>query len=865
MQFRVGDTINQYRILGHIGEGGMGVVYLAEDTRLRRKVALKFVSSGASDASEEEARFHREAQAAARLNHPNICTVYELGESEGATFIAMEYVEGITLKERMRQGGIEETDIRSWLKQIAEGLYTAHEAGIIHRDIKPANMMITPRGLLKIMDFGIARFTDAEVELTQANSTIGTISYMSPEQARGEKVNAQTDIWAVGVILYELTTGRRPFDGAFREAIMYAMMHTDPEPPASLNPEIKEDLNEIILRCLQKNREDRYTSLAELIGGTQQHDGYIAEAPTTVHATGREETVTLLGSKRRRVLAGGIVALLALLLFLPELRKRLTGGDHSRELPPALHLAVLPFDSFSDTPEDNAFSNGLAHLVATNLMKLEHDREELWIIPVREVLSQGVTSANQARDAFEVNLTVSGTIVNLPGSFQITLDITDAETMRVIGSDVIELAALDPLEVQTQIVEKLGTLLGIESAGSLGGSFANELTTDPEAYKLYIQAQGFIQQYDDEGNIDEAIRLYEEAIGIDSTYALAYAGAGFAYARKYFFVRDIALFDQANVYTDRALELNDALAEVWVAAGRVRLDSGKLEEGRAALERAIEIDPESYEANRRLGYAHRLAYDYEKARTFYEKAIAIQPNYWEGYTSMGNLLGTEGRYEEAIASYEKAAELVPANSFVQTTLATQYFNNGDTLKCIEALERSIELNPNALAYNNLGITLRIAHLYDRALDAFKKAVALSENSADYNLNLGTSYYILQQPDSARTYWLRAAALFEEQLENVNPNDEYLLFLTAEVFAKLGDREAAQNYLQRFLELDGQSALYWNNVYMLYEYLEDRSSALAALERALEIGFSPWHHDWSPWLADVYEDPDYIALLERYGK
>ena len=238
MNIQIGDTINQYHITNRIGEGGMGVVYLADDTRLQRKVALKFVTNTSLNSTQEIARFHREARAAARLNHPNICTVYELGETEDKTYIAMEYVEGITLKERMRQGRIEESEIRNWLEQIAEGLQTAHDAGVIHRDIKPANIMITEKGLIKIMDFGIAKLTESDTELTQANSTIGTIAYMSPEQAQGKGIDHRADIWSVGVVLYELTTGQRSFNGAFREAIMYAIMHDEVRAPSEVNPDI---------------------------------------------------------------------------------------------------------------------------------------------------------------------------------------------------------------------------------------------------------------------------------------------------------------------------------------------------------------------------------------------------------------------------------------------------------------------------------------------------------------------------------------------------------------------------------------------------------------------------------------------------
>ena len=296
----IGTTINQYRIIDRIGEGGMGIVYLAEDTRLHRKVALKFISNLSPDSTEEIARFRREAQAAARLNHPNICTIHELGETDDQTYIAMEHIDGTTLKERLRAGSIPEHDIRDWLEQIAKGLQSAHNAGVVHRDIKPANIMITGTGLIKIMDFGIAKLVESETELTQANSAIGTIAYMSPEQARGEEIDQRTDIWSVGVILYELMTGQRPFNGAFREAIMYAMMHTDAVALSEINPNCSYDLEQIVARCLQRSQNDRYDSMDELLDDLQekgstsgisdqlsdpQHDDYVHDRTGSMRFT----------------------------------------------------------------------------------------------------------------------------------------------------------------------------------------------------------------------------------------------------------------------------------------------------------------------------------------------------------------------------------------------------------------------------------------------------------------------------------------------------------------------------------------------------------------------------------------------------
>ena len=870
MNVRIGDTINQYRITGRIGEGGMGVVYLADDTRLQRKVALKFVLNASLDSSEEIARFHVEARAAARLNHPNICTVYELGETDDKTYIAMEYVEGITLKQRMRQGHIEEADIKHWLKQIASGLQVAHEAGVIHRDIKPANIMITDKGLIKIMDFGIAKLAESETELTQANSTIGTIAYMSPEQARGESIDQRTDIWSVGVILYELATGQRPFTGAFREAIMYAMMHEDARAASELNPDLSDGLEQIIDRCLKRELEERYQSLEMLLRDLRGETAASATVRVVreLHPSETTQTTTvwstLTASPVRRLVMGGALAAILLVLFMvPGLRNFLSPSSTSASLPAVMHMAVLPFDSISDDPEEESFSNGLAHLVATNLLRMEHDKEEFWIIPVREVLSRQVTSAGDARDKFGINLAVSGTIIELANTMQITLDVTDARTLRVIESETIELSETTPQAIQDQVMQKLALMLGLQSHTGAENQVIAGQTDDPEAYKLYIQGQGFIQQYQDQHNVDQAIQLFERAIDIDSTYALAYAGAGFAHARKYFFSKELKSIEQAVQRSEQALRLTDELAEVWVAAGRVRLDTGDTQEAINALEKATELEPDHYEAHRRLGTAYFRLGRFVEAERELSKAIALQPNYWDGYNMFAIILYDMGRIDETIAMFEKVIELAPESLWGYNNLANIYERRGNKSKAETLYAQSIAVNPSVLAYNNLARLVRKREDYTRALSLLKKAVKLS--ALDYQpwMMLGDTYYLTNQVDSARIAWTQSIELTEERLAQVNPKDPNMLSATVEAYAKLGRSEEAGTYLQRFLDLDRDNALSLLQLAFLYEYLDDRSNALIVLERALEKDADPEFYRGHPFLDGLFQDSDFEVLIEKY--
>ncbi len=364
--------------------------------------------------------------------------------------------------------------------------------------------------------------------------------------------------------------------------------------------------------------------------------------------------------------------LVTVLFFVPQFRAFISVSNTTRSLPAVMHLAVLPFDTINNSPEEKSFSNGLAHLVAINLMRMEHDAEEMWIIPVREVLSRGVISASEAKESFGVNLAVSGTIVNTPEALQIWLDVTDAQTLRVIDSDVIELEEMDPLIVQEQVMAKLARMLELRVPGDENVMLAG-LTDDPEAYKLYVRSQGLIQEYMIEENVDEAIKLLEQAIERDSTFALAYAAAGFAYARKYYFTKDIDLFDLARARSEKSLELNDELVEVW------------------------------------------------------------------------------------------------------TTLL----------------------------------------------------------------------------------------LIKDRLERVNPNDPELLWSATEIHGKLRQVGTARIYFQRYLDLDRQDTYSLYRIFMGYELINDRDSALVYLERALEKGYAYAGGSWGPWFEDVWEDPRGQTILARY--
>ena len=577
---------------------------------------------------------------------------------------------------------------------------------------------------------------------------------------------------------------------------------------------------------------------------------------------------TLTASPARRLAMGGALTTLLVVLFtVPGLRNFFSRSTQSGSLPAAMHMAVLPFDTFGGDEEDKSFSDGLAHLVATNLLRMEHDKDELWIIPVREVLSREVTSASDARDKFGINLAVSGTIVELANTMQITLDVTDARTLRVVESETIELSETSPQAIQEQVMIKLATMLELRSPSDVENQMIAGQTDDPEAYKLYVQAEGFIQRWEIEENVDEAIRLFELAIKRDTTFALAYAVATKAYTRKYFYTKEPEHIELASARSKKALELNDSLTESWISDGRLYKNTGEYEKAVASLMKALELDPDNYDANRELAGTYYYMQKYEDANVQYEKAIAIQPNYWEGHyllaLSLGSMSSAE-KADEAILAYKKAIQLSPQNHLAYNNLGVMYLNLGDTIQAEDMFLKTVDMRPDAYPYLNLGWIARSRKQFEQSLAFHEKAGELEENDVFIQFELGNAYDLAKDFSNAERVWSRVLELADEQLSNVNPNDDRVMRFATAAAARLSQFDHARAYFNRYLDLDLQSkaALYWRG--LLYEYMQDRQRALEYLERALEAGQDTKTGERVYlWLDSLWMDPAYKDLVVRY--
>jgi serine/threonine-protein kinase len=849
----IGQVISHYEVLDYVGGGGMGVVYKAKDILLDRIVALKFLAPESSRDGTANRRFMQEARAASALDHPNICPVYEIGETrDGRLFIAMAFNAGATLGEvrESRRMTVEEV-VRIGM-QVASGLDAAHRAGIVHRDIKPANVMMGESGDVRIVDFGVAKLADS-VERTSPGITPGTTAFMSPEQLRGDSVDARTDIWSLGALLYYLLTGAKPFEGQYASAIIYAITSADPTPPRELNPEIPGSLEAVILKCLEKDADLRYSSAAELVAELESVNDPAVEIRQV--RTKRKAIAVLL------LLVFVFVAAAAL---IPQLRYRVFPA---LEPTPTLHgLAVLPFVAVADDAANRSLIDGLVHSVSGKLDGISRFEERLWVVPSTEVYRRDIDTAEEAAHQLHVQLVVTGSVLIDDDDVRMTLYLVDAATGRSIRSRTIEEPFADVAGLEDSIVEVLAELLAVEVRPEVREILIAGGTSVSDAYLYYIRGQGYLQNSADPDGVDRAIPLFERAIAADSGYVLAVAGLAQAYWWKYTYTHDRVWADAAIDHAEEALRRNDHLAPVHLAYGFILSGTGRPREAESSFRRALEIEPAYVSAMIGLARSLALQDSTREAEAIYKTAIAVKPERWVLYYDLGALYHGEARYEEAAGQFEQVTVLAPdfADGYIMLAVVKHQLDQIDEARALYEKATTVEPdNPRsrAIAFNNLGVIEYSRGRFEDAAQWYRNSLALDSLDLDGWSNLGNSYHWLGRDSEAGTAWRHAAQLALERLE-VNPQSTYALETLAMSYAKLGRVEEALSAIGRLLDLPRVDSGTHLTIGKAYEVIGDRESALEHIGRALAMGHSRSAVENNHWLDSLRLDPEYRSIAAR---
>ena len=715
---QTGDKLGHFEIQKKLGAGGMGEVYLAQDTRLGRPVAIKILPADLADDPGRRARFALEARAASALSHPNIAHIYDVGEDKGIHFIAMEYVAGSDLNARLTGAAMLQSEILDIAIQIVGALEEAHGKNITHRDIKPANIALTDRGDVKVLDFGLAKMEampgldalDQTMTMAQTveGTVLGTVHYMSPEQALGKKVGTRSDLFSLGIVLYEMVAGRRPFQGSSALGVIDAISHQAPGALARFNDEVSTELERIIRKCLEKDLENRYQTPRDLLVDLRnlQRDeasgSNVASAPVGVESGRRDRRLL-------PVVAGLVIVLAAVAYYFiprPDAEVR--------------SLAVLPFANATADPELDYLCNG----VTESLINTMSQYAELKVISRRSVfaLADQDSDAETAGRDLGVDAVLFGRVVEHNGELTISTELVDTRDGRQLWGARYVRQLSEIQTVQNDIVGSLAKTLQVDESGDRTNLLDRHVTDDPEAYRLYLKGREFTVGTQRE--MDKAIEYFEQAIALEPSYALAYTGLAQAYVSQSY-LRGSERSEQVGKALSaarKALELDPGLAEAHAVSGQIKmvfeldwegaeadfkkglelgpgslvcvmsygdylLFTGQYDQALVQYIKAMELDPLSVGAAHDLAITYMVLHDYEKCETYFRQAIELNPNWTWGHIKLAKTYAHMGRCAEALAATEVAESLLAGSGTpaARCWLAYTYAKCGEEDKARAAL------------------------------------------------------------------------------------------------------------------------------------------------------------------------------------
>ncbi len=816
----------RFVIEARIGSGGMGEVFLAEDRVLKRRVAMKAIRREHSQDSHLRHRLLREAERASQLNDEHIARIHDVAEHDGRTFLIMEYVEGLTLRAKLCEPLATE-EFFSIAEQGLEGLAVAHRRGILHCDLKPENVMVTPTGVVKILDFGVARSlpTDETRENLEPStpSLGGTLAYMAPEVLLGSAPDQRADIFSMGVVLYEALTGQHPFRGNRAKATAGRILQEKPDAMAGVVPA---GLEPVIARMLAKDPAQRYQSCADVLADIRAvHSGREPVAPA-----GRAQRNLLLEGVAVLVIVVILAALLALKLGVRASWSSVPVAASSRQ------IVVLPFQPPAEDANSRAFASGLTEALAAKLGQIS-DRYPLEVVSASEVRAQKVNDVQKARTMLGAGLVLEGSLHQSGNTVRVIYSLVDTRTLRQVHSGVITADASNPFAVEDRVIQEVLNELDIELAKQDLGRMESHGTTRPQAYDSYLRARGYLQGYDQTENLDNAIAALRRSLEADPKFALAYAALGQAHIHKYAITHLPESVREAKDACTRAAELDGGSPDGEICLGMLFNATGDYAQAAQHLERAAQLDAGRDESYRALALSYEGLQRLNDAERALKRAIALRPQYWAGYKWLGRFQAAHGRNDEAVEQFQRVVELAPDSFGGYSNLGAVYVNQGKYADAIDALQRSIAIRPSAAALNNLGVAYFYLGKYVEAAHCYERAAQMTPNAYMIFGNLGEAYQQLRgRRQESRTNYAQALKLAEEWLA-VNSKDGSARLDAALYAAMLGQKTKAEAYRKLGLSMSSHNPEARLRSALVLAQLHRDSQALEELQRSLDAGLS----------------------------
>ena len=669
----VGNEILHYKIFEKLGEGGMGVVYKAQDTKLKRDVAIKFLPRHIASNTEERQRFEIEAQAAAALNHPNIATIYSIEESDDEAFIVMEYIDGIELKDKISKGVLSLEETQKIIEQVAKGLQAAHQRGIVHRDIKSANIMLTESGQVKIMDFGLAKVGGAS-QITKHGTTLGTTAYMSPEQTRGVSVDSKTDIWSMGIIFYEMLTGKYPFKGEFDQAVIYSILNEEPESVTSIRKDVPLKYEQIIMKLLSKDKDKRYQDISDVL--------------TDLNELTNKPQTTEMGKKT---------------------------------------IAVLPFENISPDRDADYFAEGLAEELITNLSKLK----DIKLIARTNTMRYKRTDKDIKTLGRELGAryVMQGSVRKFKDDLRISVQLMDVSQESQLWGETYKGKLAEVFDIQEQVSKQIADMLMVKLSPTEKVVLTRRATENTEAFDLYLRARDFLYRIS-KNNVLFAIQLFNKAIEADKRYAAAYAGLSEAYAQLYFFSdRSADLLERSIESGLKALMYDPSLSEAYSALAMAYYNKKLYDDALSSGQKALELDPNNFMAYWTLARIYHSMDRDKEAIELYEKVVVLNPDFYSAYNDLSicyERIGDTEQYNNIIKSsmemYPRYLSQHPDDARAHIFYAQNLAKLGKVDEARKSGKKAYELSPNeAVMLYNLACLFSRLEEREEAVDYLRKA------------------------------------------------------------------------------------------------------------------------------------------------
>jgi serine/threonine protein kinase/Tfp pilus assembly protein PilF len=810
-------TISHYKIIEKVGEGGMGVVYKARDTKLDRIVALKFLSKRLLFNEEAKTRFANEAKAASALDHQNIATIYEIDEVNDQCFISMAYVEGKSLKEMIQERTLSLDEILNITIQIAEGLNAAHKKGIIHRDIKSDNIMITKDGVVKIMDFGLAKLKDAP-GVTADGTVLGTFQYMSPEQLQGEPPDSRSDIFSFGVVMYEMLTGQLPFKGEHYPALFYSILNEAPEPLNQYRPETSEELQTIIDRAMQKDVQNRYQDTSEILAD-------------------------LRGGPKDQVLWH---------------KKKIEEKPRAPKRP---SVAVMYLENMSRKKEDEYFAAGMTEDIITDLCSIEgiNVASRSDVLPFRDKR----INVSEIGRKLSVDYVLEGSVRRVDDRVRVNAQLINVADGFHIWAERFDEKLTDIFDLQAEVARKIAQALKVKLQPSEIIQMEKKPTFSIQAYDYYLQGRDYYWR-EGKKDMEFAIKLYEKALEIDPNYALAYAGLADAYVYKYeaYYDRSLSILNDAERNSQRALSIDPELPEAHRSLGRVYMFKKMTQKAIDEFKKAIHFRPNCHEACRALGWIYEESRNFDEAIRWTQRALEIRPTDREAFVLLGLAYYDQQMYQLALDIFSQALDVAPDYGTAFYYIGSTYLKLGKFDQALEKYKKCVEAGGNPNVWLDLGWTYLLKKDYKNSLDSFQKSIDLGYFEFLASYYLGVVHQQAKKNEEAKKLYRKTIELCCEQLKS-DPDNPYFHSTLGLVYQALGDEDKAEIAMKTSLELAPVDGAIVYDQARFYALKRNEQKAIEFLKQALKLPLGPSKFEvrLDPHFKNLQKNPAFAELVE----